>query len=185
MNDLDNKLREYYRSQQLSDGRVETILESTKVVRLPRSRPRIWLAAAAVIFALLVAGAALWNLVGESLNRRVAVEVAANHSKLLAPEIRTADFARIQAALPRLEFPLGPTRPEFLMNLTVVGGRYCSIQGELAAQISLRDRDDNPCTLFVVPLNEQFESVRIGIQSVDGVAVKTWRDAQRLFVLAR
>ncbi len=185
MKELDEKLRDYYGGQSLSDDRVEKILASAKVVRMPFYRQPGWIAAAAAIALLLVGVVLVLPGGGSGLDQRIAVEVAKNHSKALASEVSSESFARIQAALPRLDFRIAPTRPEMLAGLTVLGGRYCSIQGELAAQIALRDEEGRACTLYVAPLTEALDQARTGVREVDGVGVETWRDAHRLFVLAR
>lgn len=185
MNDLDQKIRDYYQSQSLAPERVAGICENAKIVRPPFWRQGGWIVAAAAIVMFLGLGAYVLTQTGPSLEQWVAADVAKNHEKMLAPEIQTSDFAEIQAALTRLDFSIAPTRTEMLAGLQVLGGRYCSIGDELAAQISLVDAEGNPCTLYIAPLTDKLGRVQPGIREADGFAVHFWRDEHRLFALAR
>ncbi|MGF1678894.1 MAG: hypothetical protein ACFCUX_06845, partial [Candidatus Methylacidiphilales bacterium] len=127
----------------------------------------------------------LWLQRGPTLESAIAADVWKNHRKQLAPEVTTASFAEIQVALPRLTFPITPTQPDMLAGLQILGGRYCSILDELAAQISLLDADGHPCTLYVAPLTPQFASITPGILRTESGSVQIWTDAHRVFAMAR
>lgn len=185
MNNLDQNLRDYYASQLLPPDRVAYILESGRIVRPRPAKFTTWLAAAAAVVVLLAGWALLSQTLRPSLQMLAAAEVAKNHSKQLAPEIMTTDFAQIQVALPRLDFAITPTQADFLAGLRVLGGRYCSIQGELAAQISLQDTDGKPCTLYIAPLTPELAQIPPVIRQVGETQVQFWHDAHRLYALAR
>lgn len=184
MSDLDQKLREYYQSQSLPNDRVSRILEAGRIVRPPVWRQPAMLAIAASI-ALLLGIFVLWLRPDATLESAIAADVWKNHGKHLAPEVATASFAEIQSALPRLDFAIAPTLPEMLPGLQVVGGRYCSILDELAAQISLVDTAGQPCTLYVAPLTEALSGITPGIHRLENGTVQIWTDAHRVFALAR
>lgn len=184
MNDLDQNLRDYYQSQTLSGDRVARILEAGKIVRPPSwKQPVRW--AIAACLALVLGATFLWLNTGPSMETAVAEDVWKNHRKQLAPEVVTSSFSEIQAALPRLDFTIAPTRPEMLAGLQVRGGRYCSILDELAAQISLVDRDGKSCTLYVAPLTPPLSSIAPGVVRTESGTVQIWTDAHRLFAIAR
>jgi hypothetical protein len=185
MKTLDQELRDYYASQSLSADRVEHILAAAKIVRPPLWRQPAWIALAAGFMLLLTAVAVLVQRTPPGITDLVAAEVARNHNKHLEPEVQAVDFAAIQKALPRLDFSIAPTRPDLLAGLTVRGGRYCSVQGQLAAQIALRDGEGSPCTLYVVPLTDTLARVKPGVVTASGAQIQLWRDAHRLYVLAR
>lgn len=183
MNELDQKLRDYYQSQSLSDDRLDQILATTKMIRHPFWRQPALLAAACI--ALLLGISALFVWPGPKLEATVAQDVWKNHQKQLAPEIATSSFAEIQTALPRLAFPIAPTRPDMFAGMRLIGGRYCSILDELAAQISLVDAEGNPCTLYVAPLAPPLSKITPGVHRIEGGTVQIWTDAHRVFALAR
>ena len=55
------------------------------------------------------------------------------------------------------------------------GGHYCSVQGQLAARIALRDGEGNRCTLYVVPLTDTLARVKPGVVTAGGAQIQLWR----------
>jgi len=187
MEPLEQKIRDYYQDQSLSPEREEAILMALRQSSRKRQvlLRRIASVAAAVI--LLLGGLMFWHgrsrLPG-SLERSIAGEVAMNHEKALPPEITTDAWSRIQAGLPKLKIPLSPTQSAFLEGYHIQGGRYCSIQGELAAQISLHDSEQRPATLYIAPLTSALRQTLPCVLQQDKTRIQLWHDAHRLFVLA-
>lgn len=180
---LDQKLRDYYASQELPADKVDAMLETGKWIRPSRRRLQSRLLAVAAV--LVAAVVTLWLLASPSITERAASEIAKNHSKQIAPEIRTESYQDIARHLDKLDFPIEPRRKALLTGLQVEGGRYCSIQGELAAQISLTDASGKPCTLYIAPLQGPVERVREATRREGNVTVHFWHDHGRLFALAR
>jgi hypothetical protein len=186
-NDLDDRIREYYAAQRLPDARVAKLLSPAEIAAMPAlwwRRPQ-WLAAAAAV-ALLVGGAAFLWRAPVRMSARVVAEVAHNHLKGDAPEVRGDNFAVIEGSLAKLDFPLAPSAAHPLPGrLALVGGRYCSVQSEPAAQIRLLEPDGHPCTLYVArSTGNRLASVRPGEYEAEGVRVRIWHDAGRLFAMA-
>ncbi|WOO41382.1 hypothetical protein [Rubellicoccus peritrichatus] len=185
MNNLDQKLRDYYQSQSLPDAKIDEILSTGKIVRPAFWNQTRWIAAVAIIVLLIGAGAITFHQTQPSLENMIAAEVLKNHAKQLAPEINSSDFNEIQSALPKLEFSIAPTQPDLLAGLRVQGGRYCSIQEELAAQISLLDNEGKSCTLYIAPLTETLLAAEPGIYEQKDGKVQIWHDTHRLFAVVR
>ena len=188
MKNLDQKLRDYYAAQRLPDERVARILAAAGAVEPPRVirwRQPQWLAAAAALV-ILLGGAALWRVPPVYAAGRVAADVAQTHRKAHAPDVQGNCFDRVGKGLDALDFPLKPS-PEFalLEGLKVVGGRYCSVRGEPAAQILLVDAKGRRCTVVVaLATDTRLARVRDGEYERDGVRIRIWHDAGRLFVMA-
>jgi hypothetical protein len=185
---VDEQVRAYYAAQRLPDERVAHILAAARAARPPRVirwRPPQWLAAAAALV-ILLGGVALWRVPPVYAAGRVAAEVAQTHLKAHAPAVQGDCFDRVGKGLDALDFPLKPS-PEFALpeGLTVVGGRYCSVRGEPAAQILLVDAKGRRCTVVVaLATDTRLARVRDGEYERDGVHVRIWHDAGRLFVMA-
>lgn len=186
MSELDEKLREHYGAERLPDERVARLLAAAGSERgfAPRRRPQ-WFAAAAALV-LLLAAAGLWVRPTADVARKAAAEVARSHLRGSPPEIEADRFARLEAALTRLDFALAPSQPETLPSgLVLIGGRYCSVLGEPAAQILLIDGEGRRCTLFVARSDgTRLAGVRPGEIVADGVRVRLWHDHGRLFAMA-
>jgi len=182
MPDLDRLVGEYYREARLVDERAEAILAGAPSRATPARVWRLRLAAlAASVLALAWIGYSVSS--ERDLAERVFAEIAMNHKKGLAAEVASDDFAAVGRALDRLDFdiaePGGPAA-----GLSLLGGRYCSIQGRLAAQLKL-DAPDGMRTLYVAELTPQREAV-VGDSVVhDSVQIKVWRDGDIFFGLAR
>lgn len=115
----------------------------------------------------------------------VFAEIAMNHNKQLAMEYQSDDYQQLSALMTRLEFPLNQP-PSLGGQHQLVGGRYCSIQGQLAAQLRLTQPDTLATeTLYVTPLNEKLRSIDTGLRTQDGVSVETWRDERLFYALAK
>ncbi len=186
MKKLDDNIRNYYRMQRMPDERVAGILAAARREHrhVPWLRPYRLAAAAALV--LLLGSAVLWLSIPRALAGRVAAEVAQNHLKAYAPEVVGDCFDRVGAGLDELDFSLKPSLEASLPEgLTVLGGRYCTVQGNLAAQILMVDTEGRRCTLFVALSDDtRLARVRTGQYEIDGVRVHIWHDAGRLFAMA-
>ena len=138
---------------------------------------------AATLVALAVTVFFLWK--PADLTDEVASEIAKNHNKQLAMEIKSGDYHEVQTELDRIPFSLKLPEKEVRSEFTLVGGRYCSIQTELAAQLRLSDNDTGaPCTLYIAKLTDSLRKLKPTTRTVKGVKVKIWSDGQRFFGLA-
>ena len=118
------------------------------------------------------------------LAERTAREIALNHNKSLDLEFPFGNFERLRQAMIKLDFPL--QAPQRLRNagFTVLGGRYCSIQGQIAAQIRLRRDDGSIHTLYQTRLTPLLAGLTGATLSYDGVRVVSWSEQQQFFALA-
>ncbi|MEM1201807.1 MAG: hypothetical protein AAGN66_01110 [Acidobacteriota bacterium] len=205
MRHVDDSLKQHYLDQRLGDERVERILAAARSAggtvgdpaedpegrpagsgsgnRGPRRAILAW--AAAAVLAVVLGAALLLPSTDASMTAEVVGEVAYNHLKGYDVDIRSDRYEIVQAGLDRLEFSILPTRGRLLRDFDLVGGRYCSIQEVLAAQLSVRRRDNGSvCTLYVAPVTETLRPVGDGIGTFGEVQVELWRDDGRLFALA-
>ncbi len=182
MSQLDKQIREHYLQQSLSEESLQSILYGGQSLH-----SRAWLQRliplAAVIAALLVALSLFWK--PTNLTDAVAAEIAKNHNKQLAMEIKSGDYRELQTELDRIPFSLKLPEKTIRSKFTLVGGRYCSIQTELAAQLRLSNNDTGaPCTLYITKLTDSLRQLKPTTRTVKEVKVKLWSDGQRFFGLA-
>ncbi|MEO1083658.1 MAG: hypothetical protein AAFY88_05400 [Acidobacteriota bacterium] len=182
MSTVDRQVRAYYEGQGLSAARAEEILQLARR-RKTRQRRRLLLAVAAVL--LLAAGAVTLRGVLETraLGDRVAAEVAMNHKKDLDVEISAGSYPELGTALDKLPFPLEAPRSK-LEDHRLVGGRYCSIQAQLAALLKVKDGDGRTATLYVTELTPPLESLPGTRRQVDGISIEVWSEGGLLYALA-
>ncbi|MDE0713190.1 MAG: hypothetical protein OXH60_13780 [Rhodospirillales bacterium] len=183
MTDLESHLREHYARARLSDARIEQILAAAPARATP---PRVWYARLGSLAAALVIGLGglHFHLVERDIAARVLAEVAMNHGKQLDVEIASGDIAVVASALDRLDIPLRPSS-QWPARYALLGGRYCSIQGGLAAQLKLRDQETGDLhTLYATRLTSDLETVVDTATTYDNVGITFWRDGDVFFTLA-
>ncbi len=183
MSDLERLIKDYYEDATLPKSRVDAILSNAA----PRvTSPRVWYMRIAAVAATLLLGFGFLHfyLTERDTTKRVLAEIAMNHQKQLAVEVTANTFEDIGQALERLEFRV--PRPErLLQGFELIGGRYCSIHGNLAAQLKLRDQASNIIhTLYVTGLTPDLENVADRTAIKDGVEITLWHESDVFFGLA-
>jgi hypothetical protein len=183
MTDLERLVKAYYEDAELPEARIDAILADAP----PRAMPeRVWYMRIAAVAATLVIGFGFLHfyLTERDTTTRVLAEIAMNHKKQLAVEVTADTFVDIGRALERLEFDV--PRPERLLGgFDLLGGRYCSIHGNLAAQLKLRDPETGAVhTLYVTDLSAGLAGVAEGTANHDGVDITLWHEDEIFFGLA-
>jgi hypothetical protein len=121
----------------------------------------------------------------EDVTRQVIDEVAYNHNKQMTMEVKSANLAEVTNYLSKLGFSLISSKLLPTTKWDLLGGRYCSIHGKLAAQLKVRNREDNRIyTLYQALLPEQMADINQLEDYADGVNVKLWREKGLLLGLA-
>ncbi len=200
---LDRHLRDHYASEKI-DPRVldrlrrlaalekaESGARASKFLPKPRQRrfARFLLAAAAVVALFLLPLSFLDSeRVGmpgaEPLASSILREVALNHNKNLGVEFPADGYAELRQQMGELDFSLRAPRRVADRGLEMIGGRYCSIQGRLAAQIKLQYDGGRILTLYQTAIDEFFEGLPEFMREEDGVQIRVWREDGLLFALA-
>lgn len=133
------------------------------------------------------------RLEAPDIGYRIADEVAANHLRAKPLEVRTDSMAELRRYFDQLDFVPVET-PATGRPLRLLGGRYCSLQGETAAQLRLRDVDTgavdtlyqteyDPALFGALPKREQGEAPLVVYAR--GVPVTIWVEKGLVFALTR
>ena len=115
----------------------------------------------------------------------VAKEIALNHNKHLDSDFAYDSVKQLNQVMSKLDFSLVESDLLKQKGLTLAGGRYCSIQGHMAAQLRFYDDQQKRYTLYQVGMEEEFEALRKSVIAVDGASVEVWQESGNLFGLAR
>ena len=128
----------------------------------------------------------------QTIEQRIAEEVAGNHLKLKPLEIRANTMQEITAYFKQLDFsPVSPSSVK-LSKQNLLGGRYCSIQGVTALQLRLMNNKTNKVqTLYETEYDKQvfkdFPELKEGSKPltvyVKGMKVDMWMEKDILFAL--
>ena len=81
---------------------------------------------------------------------KIADEVAMNHIKMKPMELKSDSLAPLRDYFTQLDFSVVSSDLLAKQNYTMLGGRYCSIQGVTAAQIRYRTDNGRKVTLYEV-----------------------------------
>lgn len=166
---LDVALREYLSSDTLNTDELAELMSMQQfrlgsephgdVAATSRSfeskRRRRWSLVAACCF-VCMAALGSWRYVGYGLEGEsntvalIANELASNHIKLKPLDIEAAQFSTLQGFFTLVDFV--PRASRFVieqgMSNTLLGGRYCSIQGNSATQLRYRDAVGRASTVY-------------------------------------
>jgi hypothetical protein len=164
---------------------------SARRLQLPRGTGRL---AAAALLTLLLASA-LWLTLPASDGdpaRAIAREVADNHLQLKPLQFSASALDELRGDFSRLSFRLRDSALPALAELSLRGGRYCSIQGAPAAQFRLVDTGaEHTYTLY----QARYEPERFGdmprvahretprLLRARGLSIRLWVEQDVLFAL--
>jgi hypothetical protein len=196
--DLARALKDYYGSVQLPAAthrrlkdmilaEARTVEDKTKFfLRFSFASPlgRLAFTGLAVALLLLSFSGLRYHLT-QQWHADIAAEIAYNHAKQLEPEFRTNSYEKLAAQMPRLDFRV--IKPDKLDDeMQLVGGRYCSVDKQIAAQLRVLDRTGAPCTLYEFHLPERWLVTFPADKEVEtnGLTVRLWQEKGVMLGLA-
>jgi hypothetical protein len=193
---LDDHVREHYGRQHLSQTSLQslkTLIRSGKAIPKREASERQWRNLSAAAALLIILTAAIWygvrlkttSLRPSEIAGVIAQQAARGHNERQELEFRVTRCEQLRRQMKSLDF--APVEPEMMrkMNMRIVGARYTTIEGAMAAQIIYVDPKGVPCTLYEVRPTERLAPVTPNERDVDGVNVSMWREKGLLMVLAR
>ena len=148
MKDVDEQVYRYYWDKSLPASAIEELLDH-------EPRPvRHWLHVSTALAAgLALFVAVLWQQqVARSDLRDLTIrEAAMNHTSKFQLDVETDQLELLSASMEKLKFSI--ELPSQLQNkLSLIGGRYCTINGHLAAHLKFEDRENGTqLSLFMTP----------------------------------
>jgi len=191
---IDDQIREYYESHHLSAD-VRARLKATLRSGAPARGVSGWWIKAGIAagWIIVAAAAALWFAVvrgvppdsPRAIAATVARAAAEGHNERQELEFRVSRTTELQRVMKSLDF--NPVEPALLarMHMNVVGARYTTLEGVIAAQIRYLDPKGEPCTLYQARPVARLADLPDGEHDVDGLRISVWREKGLLMVLAR
>lgn len=192
---LDDQIRDFYGAHRLSDearARLSSMIESGAP---PKQSSRWWWlkTGVAAAFVLLVTAGALWFAVlrgsdprsPADLSEMIVRQAALSHHQEQELDFRADRAAELRRDMKSLDFT--PVEPDVMarMEMHLVGARYTTIEGVMAAQIRYLDSKGEACTLYQARPVDHLAYVPEGHHVVDGLLVSVWREKGLLMILAR
>ncbi len=191
---IDDQIREHYLAQAPRRETLERLEPLIRQAAAPPRRPenRPGTARTAVAAAILVAvTGANWLALktvpaspgGVALT--LARQAAAGHNGGQELEVRARSFGELRAQMKSLDFTPAEPRRVRETSMRLVGARYTTLAGVIAAQIVLHDPAGVPCTLYEARPVGGLATVSSGDFEVDGLEVTIWREKGLLMILTR
>lgn len=180
---FDQELKKHYASQSLSKEQL-TELEGLMDQHRPQ-KPRRMVLFGAMVSGALALALIFWALPREVVPLDIAEEISYNHNARMAMEIQTDSLAVVAQKLDRLDFNLVQSRRLTQEGWRIVGARYCSISGRIAAQFQLTKGDGSELyTLYQAKWPDELQSFKDQSFEVDGNLVRIWQERGLLLGLA-
>ena len=180
--DLKDELQEYYDDKKLSQSQLNRLKITQESNSFSSWFNKSILAGVSLASILLV----IYLIIPKApLLERIASEVSYNHLKNMPSEIISNNYTAIDTYLDRLDFKV--IHPKQLnKNLILIGARYCSIQGKIAAQMQYKDKHTNKrFTLYQFKLSKELkESLSQSLITKDDIKVDIWTEDNLGFALA-
>ena len=192
--ELKKAVKGYVESQQLSNEQLRDLTQMFNAQRennKPKSLVKMRVIAAGLVLAL-----ALGMFWGFGVNHQadvsqlIAEEVSYNHLKMKPMEVTSTSLNDVRVYFSKLDFSLSPSQFVANNNLQLIGGRYCSIQGETAAQLRMQDKaTGNIQIVYQAPYNKELFRELPKLQEgqdpvrhfVNGIGVDVWVEKGILF----
>jgi len=194
---LDKEVNRFYHDQKLSPEMMERLVASTnakedkleakKVEFSPWYASKVNVAMVASFTAILFTAVQfmyIFKPAESDLILRVAQEVALNHNKNLATEFDANNYLDLSTVMDKLDFDLKAPGNQLVASFNVLGARYCSIQGQIAGQIKLKDQAGKVLTLYITKSNDALSGLHNRTQERENLLISSWREDALFFSLA-
>lgn len=121
----------------------------------------------------------------QQITATVVRHAAQGHNQQQELDFRAARAADLRQAMKSLDFT--PVEPAMMssMNMHLVGARYTTIEGVMAAQILYLDPKGDPCTLYQAQPVDKLARISKSEHVIDGLRVSVWREKGLVMVLTR
>ena len=194
---LKNSIQQHIDHIDLADEQLDELMQlqelsSSNQTERSRSNYFVKLVGIAATLVITIAAGLFISNQQTSIGNKIAFEVSKNHLKLKPLEISTNQLSDLSNYFTLLDFKLVHTKILSDPNWELIGARYCSIQGNSAAQLRLKNKQTGIIeTLYQAPYSEnQFSKVpvleynQLPLQEyAKGIGVNIWVEKGVLFAL--
>jgi anti-sigma factor RsiW len=127
------------------------------------------------------------------VRQQIAHEVLTNHLKIKALDVETGSMRHIQTFFDRLDFEPRMSAQLGENELTLIGGRYCTIQGAIAAQLKFKTPEGRIVTYYQAAydrkrfgaLPDTSQGARPAIINERGHQMHIWQESGLVMVTAQ
>ncbi len=183
MDPIDRKLAEFYQQRTLNSARLESILAES---RRQRQRHKLPMYAAAAALAMMLVTVLHQHALSNQQVDYALREAALNHLNKLKLDATASSVSALQSELPELPFDMVLPEGQLYEELALIGGRYCTIGGNLAAHLKFSHPQSGELfSLFMTPKAGTTKSLHSEAEQVEGVEVRLWQENNVVYAMAR
>lgn len=181
---LKEQVQAYYKDFELSETQLIGLENHQK--SWSKKHPALYgmIAVSLAIFLLI---GYLWKSSSSQMNlATLPKEIAYHHNKKMDSEIKTNSYSEMKVFLTKLDFNLIQSTRLPSDDWELLGGRYCSLQGRLAAQIKIKNKKNNKTyTLYQLARPENMsQSTTLFEGYSEGAKIKIWSENDLLLGIA-
>ena len=150
--------------------------------------PRIRVALALTVIVLVIVTFVWWQPWNHTTHiSSLASEIVYHHNKQMVMEVESPSLENVRAYLAKLNFPLIESERLPSTDWELVGGRYCSLQGHMAAQLRMRNKaTGKTSTLYQLLVPQNLSSLEGTFEDFEqGVKVEIWKERGLLLGVAQ
>lgn len=182
MSKLDSKLIDFYQSKTLSPERLQTLLTESRSARAKKWWP---LYTAAALLIIVVAGFFQHQQILNERKNIALREAAMNHKTKLQVDFTSTELNDLTKLMSKLDFSMRLPTVTNNNNIDLLGARYCTIAGNLAAHLRLIKRDSGEqISVFMTPIADELKPMINEHALVEGVSVRLWQEQGLFYAMA-
>jgi len=182
MDRLDEKISDHYLSKNLSPAKMQLLL-----ARAHSERKKRWWPAYAAVVMILVTGVLIahQHLLLDERKDIALRETAMNHITKLQVDFSATELEDLNSKMSKLDFALRlPNKVSAVAN-NLIGARYCTIAGNLAAHLRFNERaSGKQLSLFMTPVADEMKHLLNEQAQIEGVNVKLWQEEGLFYAMA-
>ncbi len=205
MNDVNKLIGRHYQKQRLAQHRKQSLRlrlqqaqrsesQQSKATQPARHGNRLWPLAqkfrwyhygTVAMLLVLSVGLIHTNLLDGERSEKALRAAALYHKTKLQLDFEGQSIEQLRNKMDELPFELTLPEAANLQQFSLVGGRYCSINGQLAVHLRFVDRDSSrQYSLFQTALAPQLKRLDLADAEIDGMSVRLWSEDRNFYVQA-
>jgi len=184
----DKMVKGYYQKKGLSAEKLQQLMDTAQLAKENPAEETAnlktrWLMQRNISIAasLLLAAVILFQWINiapsqQQVIANISEEIAINHQKQFASDFSEASYAGLSKVMLKLDFKLIDSERLESGEFEILGGRYCSLKGKIAAQIRLRNKEGKIFTLYQASSHEAFEGIPDHSSQARGIDIEMWNE---------
>lgn len=190
---LKQRVKDHFECYSLPAEELEKFyaLQQVPVRTLRSRRVSLWISAAALTALLAVVVPSFYFVIYRTASPVVTLDefardIAYHHNKRMSLEIESSSLSDVRAFFQKLDFAIIQSDKLPISGWEMLGGRYCTVKGVLAAQLRVREKSTGKTyTYYQATFPKELKQLS-GVFQTDalGAHVEMWGERGLLLALA-